>query len=357
MATLADLRGNWGAILFALIAVYCAVIFLMNRYRPHGNKVKVLHKPDNLPDKLDATLTLTSWNIGYGGLGKESDFVTDGGKSWFPPSLNAVKKNIGGILSQLEKFRDRSAPHLMLLQEVSNRSPLSYWQPLRQSILDRFTRHFALFRPDISSWGLPWPIKINHGTMTLCPASPKSAKVIALPAEPTFLGGFIKRNYGLLVTKFQIKNSPQQWIIINLHLAAFDPEGATRFEQLQKVLSYAEEEFSKGNFVVLGGDWNMALTPSNFPHTTDIKKLFWLVSMPTQQLPTGWQIICDPQTPTVRTNYQPYVRGENYTAIIDGFVISPNIQVKNVCTTDTRFLHTDHMPVTATFSTKPSKKG
>ncbi len=349
--------GNWWLVIVALSAIYVVVVFIMNRFFPHGNKAQILNQPPSLPEELDTTLNLTCWNIGYGGLGEESDFITDGGKNRLPPSPRTVKKNLNGILAQLGIFKNQSAPHVFLLQEVSKRSPLSFWQPVRGAIISLFADHFVTFRPDISTRGLPWPLAINHGTMTLAPAHPQQTQVIRLPTEPTFLAGLIKRNYGLLVTRFAIKNSPPQWVIVNLHLAAFDPKGATRYKQLEQVFDFARSEYEKGNFVIMGGDWNMALAKSDFPHTTNLKQLFWLVDLPRTLLPKGWKIACDATTPTVRTNYQPYVAGENYTGIIDGFIISPNVSLHAIHTTDTKFIHTDHMPVTATFSTNPTPKG
>jgi len=191
--------------------------------------------------------------------------------------------------------------------------------------------------------------------MTLCTVTPAGMQVIKLPLEPTCLAGIIRRNYALLVTRFAIKGSPAQWVIVNLHLAAFDHEGATRQKQFQAVFAFAGKEYQKGNFVVLGGDWNMALTKTGFPHTTDMKLLFWLIDLPKENLSPGWKIACDPTVPSVRTNYQPYVKGENYTTIIDGFIISPNVTINALKTTDTGFEHSDHMPVSATLSTNRSK--
>ncbi len=337
---------------FVVMALaYLGVVLWVNRNRPPGDEISVLKHPSGLAQHVGASLDITVWNVGYAGLGKGSDFITDGGKSRFPPSRKAVADNLNAIIETLSQTR----ADLFLLQEVSDRSPLSFWHPVRTRIIESLSQRVAFFRSDISSRGLPFPIRIVHGTLTLSNAIPVSTQVVKLPAEPTFLGGTIKRNYGLLVTRFAIENLETRWVIANLHLAAFDPEGATRFKQLEAVFDFARHEYEQGNYVVLGGDWNLALAKSNFPHTTDIKQLFWLVDFPEDKLPPGWKIACDKTRPTVRTNYQPYVKDENYTAIIDGFIVSPNVTINKVTTTDTGFEHTDHMPVSASFSTKPQE--
>ena len=42
-------------------------------------------------------LTVYAWNIGYAGLGKDSDFFMDGGKMVDPPSQEAVEENMAAI--------------------------------------------------------------------------------------------------------------------------------------------------------------------------------------------------------------------------------------------------------------------
>lgn len=340
-----------------VLILYILLVIFMNRTRPLGNRARILKQPANLSDQFGDNLSVTIWNIGYAGLGKDSDFVMDGGKHWFPPSRASVKNNLEGINASLARFLKRDGERIFMLQEVSDKSPLSYWVSVRKKVLSGFEDYMAFFRPDISSWGLPWPFRICHGTLTLCPIIPSDIEVLRIPAEPTYLGGLIKRNYALLVSRYKIKNSSAHWVIVNLHLAAFDPEGATRHKQMDAVFAYAQDEYAKGNYVLLGGDWNLALCKNSFAHTTDLTHLFWLFDLPRKKIPQYWQVACDPQVPSVRTNFQPYIAGQNYTAIIDGFIVSPNVQINDVQTLDTKFEHTDHMPVTGQFSTKPDLSG
>ena len=60
------------------------------------------------------SLTVCSWNIGYGGLGKESDFFMDGGSMVDPPSQDTVRKNLEGIRS----FIANTPADVWLFQEV-----------------------------------------------------------------------------------------------------------------------------------------------------------------------------------------------------------------------------------------------
>jgi len=124
-------------------------------------------------------------------------------------------------------------------------------------------------------------------------------------------------------------------------------------QQFEKLLEIAAEYYADGKHVVIGGDWNMQLTPTDFPNNTDMKQLFWLKTLPHEKIPADWELVFDPSIATVRTNYQPYIMGENYTTVIDGFLVSPNVELVSVKGIDTDFEFTDHQPVLAEFTSRP----
>ena len=45
----------------------------------------------------------------------------------------------------------------------------------------------------------------------------------------------------------------------------------------------------------------------------------------------------------------PYIKGENYTVVIDGFITSGNVDVLYVENIDVDFLYSDHNPVMMKF--------
>lgn len=333
--------------LLLYIIFYLVIIVLLNRnIAPKGTKI--ISEPEGLEKTLPQTIRLLSWNIGYAGLGEESDFLIDGGKHLLAPSKKIVQKNLSGIRKQLQKIK----ADIFLLQEVSEKSFLSRNVDVLREITGIFIKYFIIFRPDFASIGLPYPLKIKHGTFSLAKVKPALTLVKTLPFEPKPLGGIFHRHYALQVNYFDIEDNEKQWVIVNLHLAAFDENGATRQKQLNEVFAFAEQEYEKGNYVILGGDWNMELASSNFPHKTEEKYLFWKIPFPIKRLPKDWQIGIDKKTPTVRSNQKPYVAGENYTAIIDGFIASPNVQITEIKTINNDFKYTDHLPIIGTFSTK-----
>lgn len=173
---------------------------------------------------------------------------------------------------------------------------------------------------------------------------------LAQPEGYTFLR--VKRYYAAIVSEVPIRGSDRKWVVVNVHMSAFDQGADVRRAQIKALFDFAESEYRKGNYVVLGGDWNMQIADTKFPHTTTEEHLFWLYDFPPKMLPEGWRFGVDPATPTVRTLHKPYVEGENYTTIIDGFAYSPNVNLRRVSTADLEFEHSDHHPVTAVFTTR-----
>ena len=142
----------------------------------------------------------------------------------------------------------------------------------------------------------------------------------------------------------------RQWVIINIHLSTFDtPEDDVRRQQVIALLDFARNEYARGNYVVIGGDWNLRLVENSFPNTTEERFKFWIRDFPQDLVPDGWRWAIDPAIPTVRTAYQPYVEGENFVLNIDGFLVSPNVGIQAVRGMDLEFMYSDHQPVTAEF--------
>lgn len=331
-----------GLVLAALVA-YGVIAVLINRgLQP----VASVTTPESSAELRAAgqEITLTTWNLGYGGLGEGSEFIADGGNKFFPPSREAVAANINGIVERLSGFES----DIILLQEVAEAGAPNYWHNLRARVEAVLAPRLLSFRPDAATWGLPFPFRLMHGTLMASALQPASIEIIPLPQEPAPMAGVIKRTYALQAARFPIAGTEREWVVVNLHLSAFDDDGTVRIEQFNAVMDFAAKEYARGHYVVLGGDWNMRLLQTDFPHTTEDEFLFWLMDLP-QTLPEGWQVVADTTLPSVRTLHRPYVAGDNYTTIIDGFIVSPNVSVVSVETLDTGFRHADHMPGTARF--------
>lgn len=52
--------------------------------------------------------------------------------------------------------------------------------------------------------------------------------------------------------------------------------------------------------------------------------------IPNDFKPEGFKWVADKNVPTTRTDATPYKKGENFTAVIDGFLVSDNIEATSV---------------------------
>jgi endonuclease/exonuclease/phosphatase family metal-dependent hydrolase len=285
-------------------------------------------------------LTITVWNLGYGGLGAASDFVADGGEHMFPPSRAAVKANVDFIAETLA----REEADVIVMQEIAHDGPVNYWVNLKGRIDRALAARDSAFFADFLTRLLPWPVRLQHGQAIYSNAAIADTEVVPLPAEDSAIFG-VKRRYASLVARVPRAQGGAGWTIVSVHLAAFDADAAVRTRQLHALLEWAQSEYARGQHVVMAGDWNFQLAQTNFPHTTEERFLFWLFPFPREVLPEGWALAADASVPSVRTNHQPYVAGENYVTTIDGFIVSPNVAVESVAGVDLQFQHTDHQPV------------
>lgn len=322
-----------------LLAAYIGAFLLVN----HDARAKRqdIDRADwsGLPEAGDE-LTILAWNLGYAGLGAASDFKTDGGQHYFPPSRRAVIENAGSIGAVL---RDQNAD-VVLLQELAHAGPINYWVNLKRRVDDALPSTSRLYFAEIQTRLMPWPLSLRHGQGIYSRRAFEDHDLVALPAEDAGIFG-VRRRYASLVSRLPIAGDENGWTICSVHLAAFDEDATVRTRQLRELMAWAEGEYRAGRHVVIGGDWNLQLARTNFPNTTEERYLFWVFPFPQDALPEGWRIAADAATPSVRTNERPYRRGENYTTVIDGFIVSPNVSVEEVRGVDLNFAHSDHNPV------------
>lgn len=325
----------------AVIAVI-AIISIGNRMRKEVT-IEAIGDTAALGAPGGDAITVTTWNLGYGGLGAESDFKTDGGKNYLPPSRAAVDKNITGIVSELQS----AAADVVILQEVARASLLTRGGDLVSAVGGALAGRDNAFSADFLVRFLPSSLSPQHGLFSSAALAGVRREIVPMPLEPQFLFGISRRLYHLHVLRFPFDGG--EWTIINLHLSAFDEGANVRAEQLRAAFQFAQSEYEAGRHVVMGGDWNLEFARPGRPTTTEEEYLFWVHPFPQNALPQGWRIAIDETTPSVRTNERPYVKNENYTTIIDGFVVSPNVETVSVSTHDLDFQSSDHQPVTAKF--------
>ncbi len=332
-----------------LMAVAAGVVILANRLKSPRYGGVPFAGPDRVTTAGPA-LRIVTWNIGYGSLGAGADFVADGGRSVRSigrSSIAAAAEAVGETLADLDA-------DLVLLQEMAAASFATRSIDVKGGVLRRLEGYRAAFWEDFATTMLPPPFDISNGMMTLSRVSVPECTARALPQEPGFRFGFLKKHYGALAIRIPTDDG-REWSILNVHLSAFDDGGRVRARQVAALLELAEAEYRRGAHVVVGGDWNMRLVDTSFPHETEERFLSWIHDFPHRTVPEGWTFGVDPSVPSVRTLHQPYEAGVNYVTVVDGFLLSPNVSIERVKTTDLGFLHTDHHPVFASLRMREAR--
>jgi endonuclease/exonuclease/phosphatase family metal-dependent hydrolase len=280
-------------------------------------------------------ITVLSWNLGFAGLGEGSEFCPDGGHRLIPSSRREVLRNAEGIGG----FVERCGAELFLFQEAARPSAVNRRVDLLAELRGRLPGRWNLYSPEVR---LRLP-RVSVGLAVFSPGSPGEAERIELPQEK----GKGWQRFHLLVTRFPEAGGGGQLVLVDVHLAAFDPGASVRGRQLEALRDFLLAEAAQGSHVVAGGDWNLLLAATAFPYTTRQRYLGWVHPLPADFLPAGWRLAVDGGIPSVRSLERPYVRGENYTAVIDGFAVSPNVTVLEAHTFDLAFRFSDHQPVMA----------
>lgn len=299
-------------------------------------------------------LDLLSWNIGYSGLGAESDFIMDGGQNVKSADENTVRRYLKGI----ESLTGSDDFDLVMLQEVDTGSDRSY--NIDQA--ERLSFGTAYHALNFSCAFVPNPKtilydpigKVNSGLLSVSRYRVEQAERLSLPCPFTWPLRIVNLKRCLLVSYLPVEGTDSQLVLVNLHLEAYD-DGEGKLAQTKQLREFIESEYRKGNYVIAGGDFNQVFPRSLERYPNNHPDLWQPGVLEDTMLPdeAGWQFVTDISTPTCRLLNQPYDPSDTANTqyyVIDGYIISPNVQLETVQTLDLGFENSDHNPVHLRFS-------
>ena len=338
-----------------VLAVFVALIMLnqFTEYKPAP--VEALTPAGNgSPLKAGATeFSVLSWNIGYGGMGREMDFFYDGGKT-VRPQKEYTDRTFDSIRSLI--CRSDSVDFL-LIQEIDMDSKRTYFRDQEIELESCLKGRSCMFALNYKVKYIPSPLteplgKVTAGLSVFSKYEPDNAERHAYDAFfpwPTRLA-MLKRCF--IASYFSLGNG-KQLVILNLHNSAFDNSGELRKRELEQLKEFLQREYQKGNYIIAGGDWNMnppgydsALIRNGDKSMRDLYPV-------NQSIMDGWELAYDPSVPSNRLADQAYTMGKTGTHIIDFFIISPNVSKIVVKTPDWKFRFSDHNPVYMKFRINP----
>ena len=327
------------ASILALVIIFFAYI-IITEFKPDDIEVIEFTASDRILDRQD--ITVFSWNIGYGGLDSSMDFVMDGGTQVNPRNKSQVENNLTAIASVISEH----PADFYILQEIDYKSRRSFRINEVEKLLPDITTKIFARNFVCRCIPYPWPIlgRMESGVATMTDYKVSSAKRLQLPIPFKWPVSMFNLKRCLEVSYIPLEWTDKQLVLINLHLEAYD-DGEGKAAQREVLLKTIREEYEKGNYVIAGGDFNHW-----FPGTEEIygsrDDLWKPAYLEPGDIPEGWTYAYDSSTPSCRSIHAPYDGSDSWQYyLIDGFILSPNVELTGVETIDYHFANSDHNPV------------
>lgn len=201
------------------------------------------------------------------------------------------------------------------------------------------------FKCDFVPYPLPPIGKVEAGLVTMTDYQVESAKRIKLAESFSWPIKTCNLKRCMLETRIPIEGTDKELVLINFHLEAYD-SGEGKIIQSQMLADKLQEEYKAGNYVIAGGDFNQQFegVDTYKIHDTDS----WVPgTVYKKDLPEGFDFAVADNAPTCRLLNGPYSGNyeDSQVYVIDGYIVSDNLQVEQVNVVDTDFEYTDHQPV------------
>ena len=317
----------------------------VNDYNPEERIELNVAVSDIQQDTMRDTLTFLTWNIGYGGLGTEMDFFYDGGKQVRPErTLSSI------YFEQIEAFtQGQESVDFLLYQEVDRNSKRSYARDQYKELKEISAKPVSSFALNYNVKHVPMPFsdplgKVESGLATFSNVKPASAVRYQFPGNYGWPKKVFMLDRCFMVSRFPLNNG-KELLVINTHNSAYD-DGSLKEKQMEYLRGFLLKEYEKGNFLVIGGDWNQC--PPNFDQNKFIPPGgagYPQMGISPDFMPADWLWAYDATTPTNRSLKTPYDAHTSMCTVIDFFLLSPNVRLLGVRGMDLGFVYSDHQPV------------
>ena len=337
-----------GIVIALLILVGGALLAItLLEYRPQDKEA--ITAPGGT-EALEAgrEITLVSYNIGYTGLGAAEEFFMDGGNKTRADSKEIVEGYMKGVGEELKAQN----ADIYILQEVDIGSKRSYYLDEATYFKDELGLPYD-FAYNFNVFYLPYPIpdtmgRVKSGLATYTGYKIDSAERVQLPLAFTWPMRTLNLKRCLLINRMPVEGTDKELVLINLHLEAYD-SGEGKIAQTKMLYEVITAELEKGNYVIAGGDFNQSFPGAHLYEA--VLDGLWMPGTLNDDLPEGFRFVFDENEPTCRSLDRPYTGCENpQYYIIDGFIISSNIDVTSLEVLDTGFANSDHRPLKLVFS-------
>ena len=347
-------------VLALIVAAVCYVVYVAVQY---------YRIDDNTPLEIDAGQTaeyamtgqkysIVTYNIGFGAYSPEYSFFMDSGVMEDGTSVTGkyskglskedVQKNTSGAIDVLKAQN----ADFVFVQEVDEDGDRSYHinqaEALRSALAGDMT-----YAENFHTAYLLYPFndphgKNNAGIVTFSKVKMTSSVRRSYPVDTGF-AKFFDLDRCFSVNRIAVDGG-KELVLINSHMSAYDEGGTIRAQQLTMLNELMREEYAKGNYVIVGGDFNHELADSFGTFPSAQQQPTWAYKLTNDDVADHFTIQASKEgTGTCRAAEIPYTPGVNYITVLDGFIVSDNVKVNLVQNIDTGFEFSDHNPVRMEF--------
>lgn len=341
---------NYALIVISVLLVgigMFALYIIFTEYKP--SPIEDAEKIRNSRDQqLNELMRVTTFNVGYFSLDKDQDFFLEGGKS----SRTVSKEKTFDNLLSIEEYLKELNSDFYVFQEVDiagrRSANINQVEHLASGLINYNVTFAYNYR---AKWiPVPWTHPMGSaysGLLTLSKKPIQNATRLSLEGQEVFPKSLFYPKRCMVINEINLSNRKKLYLI-NIHLSAYDKNGMYRSKQIQHIIRYITNLYNENNYIIVGGDYNLLLDKENYKE--DMPS--WVGVLPEIVYESAFSVVFDPTENTVRSQNQPYVKGENFETIIDGFIVSPNLEVVKVETHSLGFKYSDHNPVTLSFKIK-----
>lgn len=333
-------------------------------YRIEDNLELSISNNQNQFVQVGTSYKITTYNIGFGAYSHDFSFFMDSGemldgtkisgKNSTAKSKQVVLDNTNGVLQVAKEINS----DFYLFQEVDIKGTRSHNVNQLNTLKELGTNYSYTFAENFHSAFLMYPFNDPHGANTAGVATfskfnIKQATRISYPVDESFPNKYFDLDRCFSINRINVEGG-KELVIINSHMSAYDKGGKIRQLQLAKLNAILQTEYEKGNYVIAGGDFNHDIANSINLFKTTQKVPEWVFQLTQEDLPNNFRFASSTDDATCRSTDMPYSEGENYTVVLDGFIVSDNITINNVTNLvngeSVNFKYSDHNPATLTFT-------
>ena len=350
--------------LVTLFVIGYVIYMSVNYYRIDDFQAIETNNPQTEVLKLSEEYTALTYNIGFGAYNHEFSFFMDSGvmnDGTEVTGTDSVAKSKEVVLTNtngsIEVSKNESAD-FYLFQEVDTDSTRSHKVNQNKMIESSFPEYSSVFAVNFHTSYMLYPFDephgiANSGILTLSKFKINENIRRQYPIDKNFFTKFFDLDRCFLVSRLPVENG-KELVLINTHMSAYDKGGLIREKQLKLINSVMKEEYEKGNYVIVGGDFNHDIAGMAGKFKSEQKVPEWVFTLSDENLAEGFSIVVAEnynKVATCRSTDIPYIKGVNYTSVLDGFIVSDNIEAtaKNI---DADYLYSDHNPVKLNFRLK-----